>query len=248
LEAANAKLNDANRELEAFAYSVSHDLRAPMRHISGFANLLIGSTQAKLSADDRENLDTIHHTAVTAGRMVDDLLAFSRIGRSQLKTDTVDADAIVATAVRDLAPEIGNRKIEWNIAKLLPMHGDLGLLRLVFQNLLANSVKYTSRREVAHIDVASSAEPNGATYSVKDDGVGFDMAYAHKLFGVFQRLHRAEDFEGTGIGLANVRRIITRHGGRVWAEGKPGEGATFFFYLPNTIPRETAGAVENEGL
>lgn len=240
LEAANGQLNEANRELEAFAYSVSHDLRAPMRHISGFANLLKGSASAKLATEDIENLDTIHHTAVVAGRMVDDLLAFSRIGRSQLRNEPINVTALVDTARRELAPEIGDRRLQWSIGDLPSIQGDPGLLRLVFQNLLSNAVKYTSRRDDARIEVNSRPEADGTTFWVKDNGVGFDMAYAHKLFGVFQRLHRAEDFEGTGIGLANVRRIITRHGGRTWAEGVAGAGATFFFFLPKTITRDAA--------
>lgn len=237
LEKTNGRLNEVNQELEAFAYSVSHDLRAPMRHISGFANLLKLSASNKLSPDDVENVDTIHNTAVLAGRMVDDLLAFSRIGRSQLRVEPIEMNQVVQTAIRELAPELDGRKIEWAIADLPPLQGDPGLMRLVVQNLLANAIKYTNRREVAHIEVGGKSEEAGNTYWVKDNGVGFDMAYAHKLFGVFQRLHRAEEFEGTGIGLANVRRIILRHGGRTWAEGVPDAGATFFFFVPRATPR-----------
>ena len=244
LEAANHKLNEANQELEAFAYSVSHDLRAPMRHISGFANLLKTSTNGSLGADDLENLNTIQQTAVVAGRMVDDLLAFSRVGRSQLRNDAIDTNAIVAATVRELAPDIGRRQIRWDIGDLPPMQGDKSLIRLVIQNLISNAVKYTSPRDVAEIAIGSNAESGGTTYWIKDNGVGFDMAYAHKLFGVFQRLHRAEEFEGTGIGLANVRRIITRHGGRVWAEGMPDAGATFFFFLPGAVARATTYTAE----
>jgi light-regulated signal transduction histidine kinase (bacteriophytochrome) len=170
--------------------------------------------------------------------MVDDLLAFSRIGRTQMRADVVDVDALVATCIRELAPELRGRRVEWSIAPLPPTHGDASLLKLAFQNLLANAVKYTGTRAVAHVEVGARAEDGGTTYFVKDDGVGFDMAYAHKLFGVFQRLHRAEDFEGTGIGLANVRRIIVRHGGKAWAEGVPDAGATFHVHLP---AREASG-------
>lgn len=233
LEQTNAKLGDANKELEAFAYSVSHDLRAPMRHISGFANLLRMS-ETKFTTDDLEYLDTIHRTAVLAGRMVDDLLAFSRIGRSKMRVDPVDLNQVVETVRRELAPELQGRKVEWTLPRLDPIVGDPNLLKLVIQNLLANAIKYSANRELSRIEIGSRAEDGGVTYWVKDNGVGFDMAYAHKLFGVFQRLHRAEEFEGTGIGLANVRRIITRHGGRTWAEGVSGQGATFYFHLPST--------------
>jgi signal transduction histidine kinase len=245
LETANSKLNEANHELEAFAYSVSHDLRAPMRHISGFANLLKSSSHASLGAEDLEHLETIHQTAVVAGRMVDDLLAFSRVGRSELRKGTVDTNAVIAATVRELTPEVGQRQIQWNIADLPPLQGDPGLIKLVIQNLLSNAVKYTSTRDVAQIEVGSRSEADGMTYWVKDNGVGFDMAYAHKLFGVFQRLHHAEEFEGTGIGLANVRRIIMRHGGRAWAEGMPNAGAAFFFFLPSASSREAIDTAGN---
>jgi signal transduction histidine kinase len=231
---ANDALTDANRELEAFAYSISHDLRAPMRHIGGFAELLRKSVGQKLSADEAENLDTIQDTAKLAGRMVDDLLAFSRISRTELRRDRVDMNELVERCRRELIPEMHDRQIAWKIGDLPPAEGDPALLKLVLSNLLSNAVKYTSKRPDGTISVAATANnDNSTTYSVADNGIGFDMAYVHKLFGVFQRLHRAEEYEGTGIGLANVRRIITRHGGRVWAEGRSGEGATFYFSLPN---------------
>lgn len=230
---ANAQLGEANKELEAFSYSVSHDLRAPMRHITGFAKLLKMSARDKLSADDVEHLDTIHDTAVFAGRLVDDLLAFSRVGRTQLRRSPVDMGALVKRTLADLEPELAGRQVEWSIAELPPATGDANLLKMVWQNLLANAVKYTAKTPGAQIEVGAARSVEGTTYFVRDNGVGFDMAYAHKLFGVFQRLHRAEEFEGTGIGLANVRRIILRHDGQVWAEGKLGEGATFSFRLPD---------------
>jgi signal transduction histidine kinase len=231
---ANEALTDANRELEAFAYSISHDLRAPLRHIGGFADLLEKSLGKSLSADDAENLGIIRATATLAGRMVDDLLAFSRIGRTELRRDQVNMNELVERSRRELAPEIHQRQIEWNIADLPPAQGDPALLKLVFFNLLSNAVKYTSKRPSASITISATRDgDHTTTYRVADNGVGFDMAYAHKLFGVFQRLHRAEEYDGTGIGLANVRRIITRHGGRAWAEGRPGEGAIFYFSLPN---------------
>jgi signal transduction histidine kinase len=231
---ANDALTDANRELEAFAYSISHDLRAPLRHIGGFADLLDKSLGKSISSDDAENLETIRATAKLAGRMVDDLLAFSRIGRTELRRDRVDMNDLVERTRRELAPEVDQRQIEWNIADLPPAEGDPALLKLVLFNLLSNAIKYTGKRPDASITISGTTNgDHTTTYSVADNGVGFDMAYAHKLFGVFQRLHRAEEYDGTGIGLANVRRIITRHGGRAWAEGRPGEGATFYFSLPN---------------
>jgi light-regulated signal transduction histidine kinase (bacteriophytochrome) len=233
LSLANDKLGEANQELEAFSYSVSHDLRAPMRHITGFALLLRQSLGSKISEDDRENLDTIHRTAVLAGRMVDDLLAFSRIGRTQLRRVDIDMNAVVSACVAELSRETKQRKIEWIIHDLRPSRGDPTLLKMAVLNLLGNAVKYSAPREPARIEVGSAPEQGGTTYFFRDNGVGFDMKYVHKLFGVFQRLHRAEDFEGTGIGLAHVRRIVIRHGGRVWAEGRPDEGATFYLFLPD---------------
>ncbi len=249
LEERSGQLTEANRELEAFAYSVSHDLRAPMRHITGFTDLVRRSSSASLSADDHENLTTIYDTAKHAGRMVDDLLAFSRIGRAQLRRDNVDMNETLRQVLRDLEPETDNRQITWQITDLPPANGDAALIRMMLHNLVANAVKYTGKTSDTQIEIGSTLKQPDATstdpqatpetvYYIKDNGVGFDMAYGDKLFGVFQRLHRAEEFEGTGIGLANVRRIILRHGGRVWAEGQLGKGATFYF----TIPATSAGA------
>lgn len=233
LAASNAALAEANQDLEAFAYSISHDLRAPMRHIAGFADLLRTSVGPDLKADDAENLATIHDSAQLAGRMVDDLLGFSRNGRTPLSTAEVDMAELVGQCRLALAPETERREIRWEVQPLPPAHGDRALLRLVLQNLLENAVKYTTPRAVAVIEIGARAEDGGTTYWVRDNGVGFDPQYAHKLFGVFQRLHRADEFEGTGIGLANVRRIVLRHGGRVSAEGQSDAGATFCFWLPS---------------
>jgi signal transduction histidine kinase len=231
----NHSLAEANTELEAFAYSISHDLRAPMRHITGFADLLRTAAGPRLSEDDKENLTIIFDTARLAGRMVDDLLAFSRVGRVNLAMMSFNMDSLVEQCRRDLQPDTQDRKIQWKIASLPPAHGDPALLKLVLQNLLSNAVKYTATRELATIEVGGSADAAGSSYFIRDNGVGFDMEYAHKLFGVFQRLHRAEEFEGTGIGLANARRIISRHGGRIWAEGAKDKGATFSFWLPSAV-------------
>jgi signal transduction histidine kinase len=233
---ANKSLGDVNTELEAFAYSISHDLRAPMRHITGFAELLRTSTDAKLTADDKENLGIIQDTARVAGRMVDDLLALSRVGRVQLTMMTVKMGSLVEQCRRDLQLDTQQRTIEWTVGPLPDAYGDPALLKLALQNLISNAVKYTAGRDVAKIEVGATPQGSGTTYFIRDNGVGFDMEYVHKLFGVFQRLHRAEEFEGTGIGLANARRIIVRHGGRIWAEAAKGQGAMFSFWLPNEKP------------
>ena len=251
LAAANGQLGEMNKELEAFAYSVSHDLRAPMRHITGFADLLKTSLGKSLSTDDAENLATIHDTAKLAGRMVDDLLGFSRVGRVALAVSTVDVAELAEQCRRELAPDVGDRSIAWSIRPVDPVSADPALLRLVLRNLLGNAVKYTGKRADAKVDVgpaswpvsagdvAAAGRPGAVTFAVTDNGVGFDMAYAPKLFGVFQRLHRSEEFEGTGIGLANVKRIVQRLGGDVWAYGVPGGGATFYVCLP---PATAGGA------
>ena len=245
LNDANGLLGEVNRELEAFGYSVSHDLRAPMRHIAGFADLLRASLGATLSADDAENLTTIRDTARQAGRMVDDLLSFSRVGRTSISVSTVDVSALVEQCRRELEPDTAGRDVRWTLAPLPPVRGDPALLKMAVGNLLANAVKYTAKRPQATVTVgpapwpaaaAVPVPPGGVTFAVADNGVGFDMRYAPKLFGVFQRLHRAEDFDGTGIGLANVKRIILRLGGAVWAEGVPDAGATFFVCLPAAAP------------
>jgi signal transduction histidine kinase len=236
------QLADANKELEAFSYSVSHDLRAPMRHIAGFSDLIRNSPGSTLSADDRENLDTIHNTARLAGRMVDDLLAFSRVGRAALRPAAVDLDRVVAECRKELLPDIAGRRVEWIVGPLPKVTADPSMLKMAVQNLLSNAVKYTATRPEAKIEIGvATAEPpaeagtcpaGGVSFFVRDNGVGFDMAYAKKLFGVFQRLHRAEEFEGTGIGLANARRIIVRSGGLIWAKGVPDQGASFYVCLP----------------
>lgn len=232
LTKATERLTEANQELEAFAYSISHDLRAPLRHITGFSDLMLMSTKGQLSTDDAENLETINNTAKLAGRMVDDLLAFSRVGRTQLRNAPIDMNDLVRRSLNELSPELAKREVDWTIGDLPPASGDSALIKLVWQNLLSNAVKYSGKKDRAKIEVGSKSLDGKVTYFVKDDGVGFDMAYVHKLFGVFQRLHHSDEFEGTGIGLANVRRIISRHGGTVWAEGTLNQGATFYFTLP----------------
>jgi light-regulated signal transduction histidine kinase (bacteriophytochrome) len=234
------RLERTNRELAAFSYSVSHDLRAPFRHIVGFAELLREREGAKLSEGGRRYVATIIQAAETAGKLVDALLNFSQMGRAALVRMQFDPGALVAEIRALLAPELAGRNVEWQIAPMPTAWGDPTMLRQVFQNLLSNAVKYTRDRDPARIAVSCRDTQDALVFSVADNGVGFDMTYAHKLFGVFQRLHRAEQFEGIGIGLANVKRIVERHGGRVWAEAVPGRGATFLFSLPHRGAAESA--------
>jgi signal transduction histidine kinase len=227
-----AQLEASNKELEAFAYSVSHDLRAPLRHIAGFADLLLKREEEQLDATSLHYLETIAQSTERMGRLIDDLLALSRAGRTEMQTHRVALDEMVRKVRRELAPKEASRRIIWEIAPLPPVEADPVLLRQVWVNLLSNAVKFTAPRPEARIEIgALPAKDDYVTLFVRDNGVGFDPQYAHKLFGVFQRLHREEDFAGTGIGLATVRRIVERHGGQVWAESEPGRGATFYFTL-----------------
>jgi light-regulated signal transduction histidine kinase (bacteriophytochrome) len=227
-----AALLEANKELESFSYSVSHDLRAPLRHIMGFAQLLESRSGESLDATARRHVKTIAEAARQGGKLVDDLLEFSRMGRAELKRATVSLEDVVAEVRRELAPEADGRKVRWRVGELPEVQADPALLRLVFKNLLSNALKYSRTREEAVIEVWAREGEGELEVAVRDNGVGFEMQYVDKLFGVFQRLHRPEQFEGTGIGLANVRRIIARHGGRTWAEGAVEQGATFHFTLP----------------
>jgi PAS domain S-box-containing protein len=228
-----AELETVNRELESFSYSVSHDLRAPLRHIMGFAQLLSKRAGASLDEVSRGHLKTISDAAQQGGRLVDDLLAFSRMGRQEMRKLPVDLGELMQRLQRELAPEQAGRDVRWSLGQLPTVVADPALLRLALKNLLENALKYTRPRALATIEVSAEKTADEVVVRIADNGVGFDMQYADKLFGVFQRLHTAEQFEGTGIGLANVRRIINRHGGRVWAEAKPEQGATFTFTLPS---------------
>ena len=233
LRKANIELQSVNKELEAFAYSVSHDLRAPVRHIAGFTELLQRQAGAVLDDKGRHHIGMILDAAKRMGALVDDLLAFSRIGRAETQKTTVHLEQLIKGVVGEIGPDTQGRKIAWRIGSLPICYGDPSMLRLVFANLVSNAVKFTRTRPQAEIEIGSSNHTADETVVfVKDNGVGFDMKYEDKLFGVFQRLHSQEAFEGTGIGLATVQRIVHRHGGRVWAEGSIGNGATFYVALP----------------
>ncbi|NJD06973.1 MAG: PAS domain S-box protein [Methylococcaceae bacterium] len=228
-----AELEQANQELEAFAYSVSHDLRAPLRHIDGFVGLLKKKNAAIFDEQSLHYMATISDAAKRMAALIDDLLSFSRLGRNQMSKTPIDLGALVQDVIREIEAETRDRLIGWRVADLPVVSGDRAMLRVVLVNLISNAVKFTEPRADAKIEIGTVPEAEAETIVyVRDNGVGFDMAYADKLFGVFQRLHGSDEFEGTGIGLANVRRIISRHGGRTWGEGKVDGGATFYFSLP----------------
>ena len=228
-----AALEVSNRELESFTYSVSHDLRAPLRHVTGFVRLLERSAAERLTDEDRRHLDTIGQSSERMGAMIDHLLEFSRIGRTEIRCERVDLDELVDDVIAEIEHDTRNRSIDWHREKLPSVLGDPKMLGLVLDNLIGNAVKFTRDRRPATISIASDVGGDDeVVIYVRDNGVGFDMKYSEKLFGVFERLHGADEFEGTGIGLANVRRIVHRHGGRTWAQSGPEGGATFFFSLP----------------
>lgn len=227
-----AELEAANKELEAFSYSVSHDLRAPLRAIDGFSKMVVEDCGDKLDNEGRRHLQIVRDSAKRMGQLIDDLLAFSRTGRRELERRAVDMTSMARSVADELRAAEPQRAIEFDCQPLPRAWGDPATLRQVWENLLGNAVKYSRGREVAHIAVGARVEGGEAIYWVKDDGAGFDMRYADKLFGVFQRLHRQDEFEGTGVGLAIVQRVLHRHKGRIWGEAKPGEGATFLFALP----------------
>ncbi|EKT4443686.1 TPA: ATP-binding protein [Stenotrophomonas maltophilia] len=250
LEGKVAQVSEVNRELEAFSYSVSHDLRAPLRHVAGFSDKL--SRHLGDAADDksRHYLEVISSSARRMATLIDDLLVYSRLGRAAMRQQTVDMQSLVADTRAMLdsnlqaeAESSGHaHHVEWSIAPLPIVVGDENMIRQVWLNLLGNAVKYSGNREPAKIRVDYQPQPDGGhQFTVSDNGAGFDMAYAGKLFGVFQRLHKASDYPGTGIGLASVRRVLTRHGGRIWAEAEPDVGATFHFYLPPAIDADKQG-------
>ena len=230
-----AQLELANRELEAFSYSISHDLRAPLRHIDGFVRLLEERTEANLDEKSRHYMNTISDSARRMSTLIDDILSFSRMGRREMADTLVDLGALVQEVIRELEAETPGRAIEWRVAELPVVVGDHAMLRVVLVNLISNALKFTRKCPQAEIGIGCQPGSDAETIVfVRDNGAGFDMQYANKLFGVFQRLHSSDEFEGTGIGLAIVKRIVERHGGRVWAEGKVDGGATFYFSLPRS--------------
>jgi len=243
--ARTAELDTTNQELEAFSYSVAHDLRAPLRHMDGFIRLLKKHAGASLDEKNQRYLGIISDSARQMGLLIDDLLAFSRVGRTELQLRAVSLHQLVEEAMQELREETQGRNIAWKLGGLPEVTVDRSMLRLVMINLLANAVKFTSQREQAEIEVgAFSNEADEIVVFVRDNGVGFDMEFAGKLFGVFQRLHPAEEYEGTGIGLANVQRIIHRHKGRTWAQGEVDRGATFYFSLPKAMEATTHAKVQ----
>ncbi len=248
LERRTAELSETNIELESFAYSVAHDLRAPLRHIAGYSGVMVQDYGPHLDAEGLRCLEKITGSAKQMGRLVDDLLGLSQIGRQELSFQDTPLGSLVGQVVEDLAAEHAGRSVEWQIGELFSAECDPGLMKQVFVNLLSNAVKYTRKREHAVIQVGQTRQNGVRVVFVRDNGVGFEMQYVGKLFRVFQRLHKARDFEGTGVGLATVQRIIRRHGGRIWAEAELDRGATFFFTLgsPENKPNEQAEVPMNE--
>jgi len=244
-----AQLEAANQELEAFSYSVAHDLRAPLRHIDGYIGLLQQTAATTLNDKSLSHLAMISDSARRMAALIDCLLAFSKMGRTEMQITSVDLNAMVQTTVGELDTQTQGRRITWNTAPLPVVKADPALLHQVWANLISNAIKYTRGRDPAEVEIGSSRGDQGEhVIYVRDNGVGFDMQYSNKLFGVFQRLHGPEEFEGIGIGLANVRRIVSRHGGRTWAEGKPDAGATFYFTLPEPggTPEQSAPSISSK--
>ena len=232
VSALTTQLEASHHAFEELCYSVSHDLRAPLRHIDGYVDLMVSRFSPNLDDKGQHYLDSIAASARQMGVLIDDLLQLSQTGRAEMLLESVSMNQALQDALAPLKILVAGRRVEWGIGDLPSVRGDYALLRQVWASLLENAVKYTRTRDVARIEVSANEENGKVVFAVVDNGVGFDMQYAGKLFGVFQRLHALEEFEGTGIGLATVQRVITRHGGRVWAEAELNRGARFYFALP----------------
>jgi signal transduction histidine kinase len=239
LERRTVELEATNKELEAFTYSVSHDLRAPLRHVDGFSKLLLEESSGQLSEDSKRYLGFVRDGVIQMGQLVDDLLGLARVGRKELSVQVTGLNSLVDEVVTELGRDNSGRVIDWKVQQLPFVECDPALMKQVFVNLLSNALKYSRPRQRAVIEVGISQQNGERAVFVRDNGVGFNMKYADKLFGVFQRLHRPEDFEGTGVGLATVQRIIQKHGGRVWAEAALDQGATFYFTVGKTEGRQS---------
>lgn len=232
VEQRTAELRSANQELEAFTYSASHDLRAPLRAINGYAQILLQDHGQALDEEGKRKLANIIEVARKMGDLIDDLLEFSRVGHAAVRRSAFDMAGLVQDVVAEALASCPERRIEVSMGELPAASGDRAMLRQLWVNLIGNAIKFTRPRAQPKIEIGGSSRAGEDAYWIKDNGVGFQMEYAHKIFGVFQRLHSAKEFEGTGVGLALVQRIVSRHGGRVWAQGEPGKGATFSFTLP----------------
>jgi len=226
------RVAERTAELEAFSYSVSHDLRTPLRAIDGFSLMLLEDYENKLDDEGKRLLNVVRNNTSRMSRLIDDILRFSRAGRTEISFSEIDMEGMARGVIEELKPLVADRKLQINLGGLPIAQGDRAMLHQVFENLLSNAIKFSGKNQEARIDIGGRIEADKAVYYVKDNGAGFDMQYAGKLFGVFQRLHGVDEFEGTGIGLAIVKRIIARHGGTVWAEGEVGKGATFYFSIP----------------
>ena len=235
VEERTAQLNATIRELEAFSYSISHDMRAPLRAIDGFSQMLQDDYNDKLDSEGKRLIEVIRNNTLNMGRLIDGLLAFSRLGRQQMESAPLSMSDLVKDAIEEVRTSIDGRNVEFRVSALPDVTGDRVLLRQVLINILSNAVKFSRDRNPAIIEIGSTVETDRNIYYVRDNGVGFDSQYAEKMFGVFQRLHAATEFEGTGLGLAIVQRIVQRHGGKVWAEGRPSAGATIYFAFPKTV-------------
>ncbi len=230
---AEEKVVETNNELEAFTYSVSHDLRAPLRSIDGYSKILQEDYSSKLDEEGNRILQIIRRNALRMGQLIEDLLNFARLGRKELEKTRLNMNVLVDNVKQELMTNESKRNIEFVVRPLDEVYCDSSMMRQVWINLISNALKYSRRQEVSKIEIGCNQEETRTIYYIRDNGVGFDMAYADKLFGVFQRLHKMEEFDGTGVGLALVHRIVSRHGGKIWAESQVNHGATFFFVIPN---------------